>query len=195
MLASRTFAIEADPIAYDELRANLLLNPTVQEKTWIHLGCVSNKRGVFPMSGGGGDSMAVVNVVSDSAITGSKERHQWLTDCETFEDMILRFRIVEPPALIKVDIEGAESIMAEGLLRYLSGLSKSKLPTLYLSLHTWLWVDLLPADEVAAANERIKSILRLYEHVFLDGELTSPVDLSNFTICEICTYLATNVLL
>jgi hypothetical protein len=42
------------------LRANVALNPDLQAKTKVFWRCIMDKPGIYPMGGGGGDSMAMV---------------------------------------------------------------------------------------------------------------------------------------
>jgi hypothetical protein len=58
--AKNGYALEPDPYAFDEVRANLALNPRLQDHTSIFWKCIMDKPGIYPMGGGGGDSMASV---------------------------------------------------------------------------------------------------------------------------------------
>lgn len=82
--AKEAYGLEPDPFAFDELRANVALNPVLQDHTWIYWKCIMDKpgishsssfvcavvvtthmcmwgaAGIYRMGGGGGDSMASV---------------------------------------------------------------------------------------------------------------------------------------
>jgi FkbM family methyltransferase len=127
--AKNAYALEPDPYAYDELRANVALNPSLQDHTWIYWKCIMDKPGIYPMGGGGGDSMASVGTgthskswkvhflhaeyfATCSRLSGSTLMTPllWQVDCMTLPQFIDEHKI-ENLDLIKMDPEGAEHII------------------------------------------------------------------------------------
>jgi FkbM family methyltransferase len=105
------------------------LNPSLQDHTWIYWKCIMDKPGIYPMGGGGGDSMASVGTGSHSKSwkvhTHSRIRSllaldiqmQYAhattlcqVDCMTLPQFIDEHKI-ENLDLIKMDPEGAEHII------------------------------------------------------------------------------------
>lgn len=171
-LAKAAYALEPDPYAFDELRANIALNPELQAKTWVQWRCIMDKPGIYPMGGGGGDSMATVG-------QGSHPK-SWKVDCLTLPQFIEEHQI-ENLDLIKMDTEGAEHIILPSFKSWL--MKQTKKPTLWLSIHKW---NFGPGGEQAVLD-----VLRLYKRV-LEGD-SLPVNPNTYELCNFCTILATDL--
>jgi FkbM family methyltransferase len=171
-LAKNAYALEPDPYAYDELRANVALNPSLQDHTWIYWKCIMDKPGIYPMGGGGGDSMASVG-------TGTHSK-SWKVDCMTLPQFIDEHKI-ENLDLIKMDPEGAEHIILPAFKSWL--VKQTVKPTLWLSIHKWNYGP--------GGDKAIIDVLRTYKRVY-EGHQTL-INLDNYDLCSFCTILATDL--
>ncbi len=159
-LARRAYGVEADPIAFAELRQNVDANRPVTDNVRIAEVCIAPRTGTvdFGNCGEGGDT-------TSSLLFGNRRTH-WRVPALSFEDFLLHHGI-EDCNFIKMDIEGGEYALLPTMLQYL----RTQRPTLHLSLHPchlgkrrigW------PGKVVArlAATLRIRPCLRLYRHVY-----------------------------
>ncbi|ELR22655.1 methyltransferase, FkbM subfamily protein [Acanthamoeba castellanii str. Neff] len=171
-LAKNGYALEPDPYAFDEVRANLALNPRLQDHTSIFWKCIMDKPGIYPMGGGGGDSMASVG--------SANHPKSWKVDCMTLPQFINEHQI-ENLHLIKMDPEGAEHIILPSFKPWL--MQQKVKPTLWLSIHKWNFAP--------GGAEAVVDVLRLYKRVFEGHQ--NQVDINSYTLCDFCTILATDL--
>ena len=123
-LSKKVYGIEPDPIAFKELKNNVLLNPTLKDKIELFQQCINIKSGKvkFGNIARGGDSTSSLHY-SDSSTS-------WAVDGITFEEFIKINNIIDCN-FIKMDIEGGEIIILPSMKDYL----KKEKPVLYLSMH------------------------------------------------------------
>jgi FkbM family methyltransferase len=152
-IAKKTYAIEPDPLAFKELEKNVLLNPTLQQKISLQEKCINVTSGKvrFGTPSMGGDTI--------SSLRFGDSENAWIVEGITFDDFVNENAITDCN-LIKMDIEGAESIVLPTMVRYLE---KYK-PTLHLSMHPEFFND--PKNDI----ERIIDVLKIYTYVYFEGE-------------------------
>jgi FkbM family methyltransferase len=159
-LARRAYGVEADPIAFPELRSNVEANRPLTDNVQVTQVCIAPRSGVvaFGNCGEGGDT-------TSSVLFGNRRTH-WTVPALSFEDFIRRHGI-DDCNFIKMDIEGGEYALLPTMLPYL----RAQRPTVHLSLHPCHlgkrrigWIGKLVAR--AAATLRIRPCLRLYRHLY-----------------------------
>jgi FkbM family methyltransferase len=148
-LSKHCYAIEPDPLAFQTLQSNINLNKQLLKKVTLYAGALSNNTGKTTLSArfALGDSM--------SSILEKNSINVLDVNCLTFEDFINLFKIKDCN-FIKMDVEGAESIILPTMFKYLN---KNK-PTIHLSLHPALFAN--PEKD----SDKIISILKIYKNVY-----------------------------
>lgn len=158
-LAKLTFAVEPDPIAFEELKQNIALNGSLAERIRVCNVCVATSSGqvAFGNRGVGGDS-------TSSLLFGGEKTH-WTAKALTFEDFV-RTNDVRDCNFIKMDIEGGEYQVIPTMRQFL----RTNRPTLHLSLHPCYLKSPLGAAGVMFVRiwETLKLMrcLGFYRHVY-----------------------------
>ncbi|CAJ1945576.1 unnamed protein product [Cylindrotheca closterium] len=171
-LSRRSYGIEADPVAYATLEANVRLNP--QLPITIVPACVSTPEdaGLMRMKGNPGDSM--------SGITDKLAAHAsmgWKVQCYDLPTLLDEWNInVESQAvLIKVDVESYECKLIPSIYDWLRG--KKRLPILYISFHPQ--INDCSNDEW----DSVLKVFRLYKRVSSHGGM-EELPLKNYATFE-----------
>lgn len=160
--ASRVVAVEPDPRAFSELLANVRLNPEIAPRTVALRHCIGGVKGSRVMVGPAplGSSMSRVSKgatrVPGNAESepnwGTKLAH-WPVECSSLAAVAAASGLrATDVALVKVDVEGAESEVLWSLLAWLVEESvqlretapentRNRRPALLVELHTEFWVD------------------------------------------------------
>lgn len=123
-LAKHVYAIEPDPIAFQELNKNLTLNPSISSNITSINAALAEKTGttnLYIRSEYGDSTPSLIPTISDNSCT---------VDCITIHELINKYNIKDL-SLIKIDIEGSEYSLIPSMKKFLE-LEKT---TLYLSLH------------------------------------------------------------
>ncbi len=148
---ARVIALEPDPVARDQLAANLAANPDLEALVTVLPRALSAGSGPVRIGPARkpGDSMASV---LHGAAPGA-----WTADAIGVEQVA---GLLPPgaPVLAKVDIEGAEYDAAADL----AALAAGRRLTLLLSLHPALMAAALGEAALAAANERLATAFAGY---------------------------------
>ena len=118
-------AFEPHPANVERLRENAALNDIQLEVLSVAL---SNERGVSELDVSGGEDRAGVGTHSLS--TGDTERSIEIDMVEG--DRLIEEERIPPPTVIKVDVEGAEQLVLEGLL---SAIQDDRCHTVYCEVH------------------------------------------------------------
>lgn len=163
--ATRTLALEPDPMAFEQMRANFALaEPDIRARTSVFFRCISTDDKPLVMHGKG-DSMS--SLLGD--IPGVPH---WSVPCTTLPQLVYNEGLLPGEiSLIKMDIEGAESTVFPSLGPWLK---EQGLPTIWLSLHCAWW------NEDADVKKRIIATMALYKYTYLGPTLTldpQPTDL------------------
>ena len=182
LAAGRVLALEPDPRAFNELLANLALNPALARRTAAFRHCLSSASGPATMTGPAplGSSMSRVHALARIPPQAAQEQNwgqdmvSWQVACSTPRDFAARVGLsVSELALVKLDVEGAEALLLPPLVQWLqegaaavaaaarrgaSGGGGGK-PPLFLELHTSFWAQGAAPGAVAAA-------LAAYKHAF-----------------------------
>ena len=160
-LARHSYAIEPDPIAFQELQENVFLNPSLEGRLTLYQGCISSLSGKATIGSrrGFGDTLSSL-VITDGMKTID-------VPSLTLEDFVAAQRINDCN-FIKLDIEGGEVYVLPSAKDYFS---RHK-PTIYVSLHPFHF----PNVELDARS--ICDVLSAYKELYLhNGCPISPQDL------------------
>ena len=130
-LAKHVYALDPDPVAFDELQYNIRVNPTLKGKIDIHRQCISDNCG--PASIGTqsefGDSMS-------SLLFGGGDK-TIATKCITLQGFFKSKNITDCN-FVKMDIEGGETIVLPHVVDFLI----ENNITLFVSMHPFWFKDL-----------------------------------------------------
>lgn len=157
-LSRRSYGIEADPVAYATLEANVRLNS--QLPITIVPACVSAPEdvGMMKMKGNPGDSMSgITDKLAAHASSG------WKVRCYDLPTLLVDCRIsIESQAvLIKVDVESYECKLIPSFYDWLK--EKKRLPILYISFHPQI------SDCSNEEWDAVLKVFRLYNRVSSHG--------------------------
>lgn len=145
------YAMEPDPVAFCELRANVALNPTLESRISLSPQCIAATCGPLRLgnktSGYGGDSM--------SSLLFSESPVGWEAQGVTIERFVSE-NSIRDCSFIKMDIEGGEFDVLPAMAAWLD----AERPALYLSLHPRFLSD--PPSRMPA----LQTALACYRHVF-----------------------------
>lgn len=195
--AGRTIMIDADPLVRYELRENVKRNAANITNIALDYRCISNATGKVGMSVHGGSMSSIL----DMPWTNTYDIVQ--VDCLPLPDLLQEYGVQMDGSkrlFIKIDTEGAESIIVPSLKHWLVQIPKDKLPTIYMSMH-----------DKADASQRaiIAEVLNLFPFFARSSHSRSIVHDSNYEcnrgvrldantegnyfnaslICEWCDYL------
>lgn len=162
-LAKHCFAIEPDPIAFQELKNNIELNDHLKSHITLSRYCISNSIGTAKLFspterleyGGAGVS---------SLIDLEGYKNFWEVQTTTVQQFIRSFSITDCN-FIKIDIEGAEFDMIPSMSDYL----KNQKPVVLIELHLALVKD--PIKKLAIMFQT----LDIYDHIY-DVDLLKEID-------------------
>lgn len=152
-LSKHCYAIEPDPIAFNELKRNIDLNNHLRSRITLSDLCISNSVGttkLFTPSetlDGGGQS--------GSTTLKRGLKNFWLVKTITFQQFIQSFLITDCN-FIKIDIEGGEFNIIPTMLDYL----KTQKPTLLVEFHS-----MHVKNPIEKLNEMC-DVFDIYDHIF-----------------------------
>ena len=127
---SRAVLMDADPQAFEELVINVEQNvDLLVSDVYVDSRCISNKVGTVTMRANGGSGSSIVGT------EWSKSFPTVVVNCTTLPLLVSEYNIEAAlgEAFIKIDTEGAESVILPSLLPWLR--SVTTLPTLFVSMH------------------------------------------------------------
>lgn len=161
-LAKHCYAIEPDPVAYQYLKDNVTLNPTLKDKLTLSNVCIYHLDGPVILgnrtSSTGGDS--------ESSVCFSDASLNWEVLGMTLESYFIKHQIKDCN-FIKIDIEGAERTVLPNMVALII---KQK-PTLFVAIH-----PLKFGEEFEEAIMGIIDVLKLYQRVFTANGLEISLD-------------------
>ena len=168
-LAKHCFAIEPDPIAFQELKNNIELNDHLKPHITLSKYCISDSIGTAKLfvpaerleDGGGGIS---------SLLNYKHTKNFWEVQTTTIQQFIQSFSITDCN-FIKIDIEGAEFDLIPSMSNYL----KNQKPTLFIEIHLWTLKD--PMKKL----DRMFQTLNGYDHIYDAEKISKEVDIDYFT--------------
>ena len=177
--ATLTIAVEPDPFAYEQLSANIELNPKLSPRMAVHRLCLAPQRTVLTFSGIGA--------------SGSSSNSHLPADLPTFSvtcvpvHSLLAAHGIEPGewTSFKLDVEGAEATLLPALVPLLQFY---EWPTLHLSVHPGFWGN----NKTIAT--KLVTIMKLYTYIYdqnlkrlQHGELTPEHALvfTDFTLSQV----------
>ena len=168
-LARHCFAIEPDPIAFQELKNNIELNDHLKTHITLSKYCISDSIGTAKLfvpaerleDGGGGIS---------SLLDYKPTKNFWEVQTTTIQQFIQSFSITDCN-FIKIDIEGAEFDLIPSMSNYL----KNQKPTLFIEIHLWTLKD--PMKKL----DRMFQTLDGYDHIYDAEKISKEVDIDYFT--------------
>ena len=148
-LAKHCYAAEPDSVALKVLQENIDLNPRLANNITLYRGCIGDSSGIVRLGSNThfGDS--------SSSLLFNKSNKFLDVQSLTFDDFI-KINNIDDCNFIKMDIEGGEAKVLPTMRKYL----QEKIPTLFLSLHPFLFEN----------NEKycnaIIDILSIYPHIY-----------------------------
>lgn len=148
-LAKHCYAVEPNPLSYQYLLENLALNEQLHGKVTAFEGCIWNEQARCTLTA------PVKPYGSAASIRHKSGPASWEVDAITFDDFIRRFRIHDVN-FIKMDIEGAESMVLPTMKEYL----RTERPTVLVSVHAFNYED--PSGETAALIDSLSHYHYLY---------------------------------
>jgi len=163
-LAKHCFAIEPDPIAFQELKNNIELNDHLKPHITLSKYCISDSIGTAKFFvpnekleyGGGGSS---------SLLDWKNKKIFWEVQTTTIQQFIQSFSITDCN-FIKIDIEGAEF----DLIPSMSGYLKNQKPTLFIEIHLWALKDPMKKLDIMFQT------LNGYDHIYDAEKISKEVD-------------------
>jgi FkbM family methyltransferase len=161
--AKHVYGMEPDPVAYQELVANISLNPTIASKITCLNAALSEKPGhikLYMRSEFGDSSSSLIPTLADT--------NYCIVKAMTILEFITENQIRDMN-FIKMDIEGGEYFLIPHLQRFLE-LQK---PTLYLSVHPKFLGEHIqlkqndaPFLEPEAYTRTLLESLRSYKYIY-----------------------------
>ncbi|MGE7906603.1 FkbM family methyltransferase [Peribacillus sp. NPDC094092] len=179
--AKHVYAIEPDPIAYQELTKNLKLNDTIFSKVTCINSAMSEKEGNITLFKRNelGDSMS-------SILPTRSEKDSCEVRAISINELIRHYDLSEIN-FIKMDIEAGEYFLIPSISEYL----KNNRPTLNLSIHPPFLFEAeklkLTRDihsgssyQIEALTKRILESLEFYKYIYdPQGNLTNKDEILN----------------
>ena len=155
--ATRTLALEPDPMAFEQMRANFALaEPTIRARTTVFFRCISTDDKPLVMHGKGDSMSSLLGGILPGV-------PQWSVPCTPLPQLVRDEGLLPGEiSLIKMDIEGAESTVFPSLGPWLK---EQGLPTIWLSLHCAWW------NEDTDVKKRIIATMSLYKYTYLGPTL------------------------
>jgi FkbM family methyltransferase len=148
-IAKCCYAIEPDPVAFKNLKKNIVLNPTLKSKVKLYDYCISDKPGTTkfwnPVAMGNSGS-SILFAESKKSIVVKSITLQNFTDSNKINNC----------NFIKIDIEGGETLVLPNIKSFLE---KNK-PTLYLSLHPTVFKNIKKDYTI------IQDTLKIYKNIY-----------------------------
>ena len=172
--AKRVVALEPDPRAFNELLANVRLNPQLAGAVQAHRHCLSAASGPVTMTGPAplGSSMSRVGggvaripaAAADEENWGQRSA-SWPAVCSSPGDFAARAGLrASELALVKLDAEGAEAALLPALVAWLAGALPpgAAKPPLFVELHTKMWGGGDARASAAAVARALATYRRAY---------------------------------
>lgn len=170
-LAKHCFAIEPDPIAFQELKNNIELNEHLKSDVTLSNYCISNSIGlaklfshVEKLEYGGGSGSSLIDLKENDNF--------WEVQTTTIQQFVQSFSITDCN-FIKMDIEGSEFDLIPSMSDYL----KNFKPSLLIELH------LMCVKDPIKKLEKVFQTLDIYDYVY-DADLLKEIDVKE--ICDRC---------
>jgi len=150
-LARHCYAVEPDPISFQELKNNVELNKDLISRITLSDSAISNAPGTIRLyfGGKGGNS--------GTSILFHKNKSSTEVKCMTFQEFIENNSITDCN-FIKIDIEGAEFIVLPTMFDFLI-INK---PTLLIEFHPMF------VKNLEQKFGGIKKVLNIYDHVYTE---------------------------
>jgi FkbM family methyltransferase len=157
--AKHVYAIEPDPVAYQELVENLALNPDISSKVTCLQTALSGVSETMPLY------MREQFGDSTSSIISTREDQQYLeVRGMTIEELITEKQI-EDVNFVKLDIEAGEYVVIPFLQQYL----QKYRPTLYLSIHPKFLSEQLrfmEKEDLLPYTRAMLDSLKFYKYIY-----------------------------
>ena len=168
-LAKHCFAIEPDPIAFQELKNNIELNDHLKSHITLSKYCITDSVGVSKLfttgkleDGGGSGSTLFPDL--DDGLVNEGQMNFWEVQTITIQQFIQSLSITDCN-FIKIDIEGAEFNLIPSMSDYL----KNQKPTLLIEIHLTFVKDPMKKLEIMFQT------LDAYDHIY-DVDLLKKID-------------------
>ena len=157
-IAKRVIAFECDPYAERELLSHVRANPYLSHKISVSSLCISDHIHSTTMTGRGG-SGSTVNTVSKEHFDriANISKTVWTVNCVPLLKILEEQRLLDGNSdiFIKMDTEGAESIILPSLYEWLSKLDAKTKPTMLVSMHAQF-------SRLSEKPDKIQQILKTF---------------------------------
>jgi len=170
-LAKHCFAIEPDPVAFQELKNNIELNDHLKSQITLSKYCISNSIGTDKLftpgrlEDGGGSGSTLLPSLEGGSIN-ENQMNFWEFQTTTIEQFIQSLSITDCN-FIKIDIEGAEFDLIPSMSDYL----KNQKPTVLIEIHLKFVKDPIKKLEIMFQT------LNAYDYIY-DVDVLKKIDIS-----------------
>ncbi len=169
-LAKHCYAIEPDPIAFQELKNNIELNDHLKSYITLSKYCISDSVGTTKLfapgrrlEDGGGSGSTLLPCAAGGFVNGHPLNF-WDVETTTVQQFIQSLSITDCN-FIKIDIEGAEFDVIPSMSDYL----KNEKPTLFIEIHLTRVKDPLKKLDIMFQT------LDVYDYIY-DADLLKKID-------------------
>lgn len=157
-IAKRVIAFECDPYAELELIANVRVNSNFSHKVSVSSLCISDQVYSTEMAGRGA-SGSVISTVGEKhfKLTKNSTKTSWTVQCVPLLKILEEQKLLDGNSdlFIKIDTEGAETIILPSFYEWISQLDSKTKPTIYVSMHLYM-------TNIPESSAGIKAILRTF---------------------------------
>lgn len=160
-IAKKVWAIEPDKVAYNELLNNIQANPDLINKISTHNICIYNENKDIMLW----NENQFGNSGSSVIVKGTGDRSGILVQAQTLQSFIEKNNI-EKVDYLKIDIEGAETIVLPDIAGYLI----KNHTVLHLSVHP-------PFFQQPNEINKIMQVIKFAHKIYFDGNEIKPSDM------------------
>ncbi len=171
--ASRVLSLEADPRAFEELFANVKLNPAVAERTWVYRHCVSDRAEVRSVKSVLGSTVHALGVWDPKTAPADEAEVSWQVPCSTLPTLAQAHALAPVEVgLVRLNAApGTELHIAGGLLDWVSSVpAGAPKPAVWMTLHSHKWGD------KTLGHHAVMPLVRAYKFAY--NSRLEPLDLS-----------------
>jgi len=157
--AKHVYALEPDPVAWEEVATNVALNPQYHSRITLYPLCISDARSTRTIYGSGGMSDSHIYRNEDMKRKTNALNAIGEVQCYTLPEFV-RLAGLTNLSLIKIDTEGAEVSLLPVAFDYL----RQERPSLWLSFHMPFWPDNIDRD--ATFNQLFGTLASIYKYTW-----------------------------
>jgi FkbM family methyltransferase len=145
---AQVFGFEPIPDLYSKFYKNIKLNSEISNVTPLCLG-IADETGLFPFDLKMDDrSRGEASLICNSEVPDASK--MWVS-CLSFKDLSLKFNVW--PDFVKIDVEGAEALLLEGLKKMVE--DGRPAPDMIIEVHGWMFT---PNENIH--SQKVMTLLR-----------------------------------